>query len=82
MNRTELEALGFVYADYLPRGTRYGAGELLVLLTARQTVRVYLPSASDLVEVSTGDLFAPLVHYAGPVRDVEELMQFVRGALA
>ena len=44
-------------------------------------MRVYLPSASDLVEVSTGDLFDPLVHYAGLVRDAEELMQFVRGTL-
>lgn len=52
-----------------------------MLLTRHQTVRVYLPSASDLVEVSTGDLFDPLVHYAGLVRDAEELMQFVRGTL-
>ncbi|WP_460622009.1 hypothetical protein [Hymenobacter tenuis] len=81
MTRPELEALGFVYADYLPMGTRYQAGELYVLLTQEKTVRVYLPDASNLVEVATGDLFAPQVHYQGPVQDVDELLRFVRGAM-
>lgn len=81
MTRQELEAAGFIYADYLPRGTRYGEGELYVLLTGGKTVRVYLPDASDVIEVSTGDLFAPEVHYQGPVQDVEELLRYVQGAL-
>ena len=74
MTRKELEAAGFVYADYLPQGTRYGAGDLYVLLSGRKTVRVYLPAASDVVEIATGDLFSP-------VKDVEELVRFAQGAL-
>jgi len=81
MSRQELEAAGFVYADYLPQGTRYGAGDLYVLLSGQKTVRVYLPNASDVVEISTGDLFAPDVHYQGTVQDVEELVRYVKGAL-
>lgn len=81
MTRQQLEAAGFVYADYLPRGTRYGEGDLYVLLTGSKTVRVYLPDASDVVEVATGDLFAPDVHYQGPIQDVEELLRYVQGAL-
>ncbi|MCC3155527.1 hypothetical protein Q3A66_16045 [Hymenobacter sp. BT770] len=81
MTRQELEAAGFVYADYLPQGTRYGEGDLYVLLSGRKTVRVYLPTASDVVEIATGDIFAPEVHYQGPVTDVEELLRYVHGAL-
>lgn len=81
MTRKELEAAGFVYADYLPKGTIYGEGDLYVLLTGSKSVRVYLPDASDIVEVATGDLFAPEVYYQGPVKDVEELLRYVQGAL-
>ncbi|MBC6609108.1 hypothetical protein H8B13_19980 [Hymenobacter sp. BT188] len=81
MTRSELEAAGFILADYLPSGTRYEQGELYVLFTPEKTVRLYLPEASDLVEIATGDLFAPDVHYQGPIQDVEELLRFVQGAL-
>ncbi|MCB2410693.1 hypothetical protein [Hymenobacter lucidus] len=81
MTRNELEAAGFVYADYLPQGTHYGQGDLYVLLTGSKTVRVYLPYASDLVEVATGDLFSPDVYYQGPIKDLEELLRYVQGAL-
>lgn len=81
MTRPELEAAGFIYADYLPPGTRYEQGDLYVLLTPAKTVRLYLPQASDLVEIATGDLFAPDVHYQGPIHDVEELLRFVQEAL-
>lgn len=80
MTRQQLEAAGLVYADYLPNGTRYGEGAVYVLLSGQKTVRVYLPDASDVVEISTGDLFAPEVHYQGTVNDVEELLRFVQGA--
>ena len=52
-----------------------------MLLSGRKTVRVYLPNASDVVEISTGDLFSPDVHYQGPVNDVAELVRYVQGAL-
>ena len=52
-----------------------------MLSTAGKPVRVYLPEASDVVEVATGDLFAPDVHYQSPIRDVEELLRYARGAL-
>lgn len=81
MTRQQLEAAGFIYADYLPHGTRYGEGDVYVLLSPRKTVRVYVPDASDIIEVSTGDLFAPDVHYQGPIRDLEELLRYVQGAL-
>lgn len=81
MTRQELEAAGLVYADYLPQGTRYGQGDLYVLLTGDKTVRIYLPYASDLVEVATGDLFDPDLHYQGPIQNIEELLRYVQGAL-
>ncbi|MBC6609208.1 hypothetical protein H8B13_20485 [Hymenobacter sp. BT188] len=81
MTRSELEAAGFIYADYLPQGTRYAQGDLYVLLTPAKTVRLYLPDASDVVEIATGDLFTPDVHYQGPIQDMEELLRFVHGAL-
>ena len=81
MTRSELEAAGFLYADYLPPGTRYGQGEVYVLLTPDRTVRLYLPEASDIMEIATGDLFTPAVYYQGPIRDVEELLRFVQGGL-
>jgi len=33
MTRQQLEAAGFVYADYLPQGTCYGASDLYVLFS-------------------------------------------------
>lgn len=81
MTQQDLEAAVFVYADYLPAGTRYGEGALYVLLSGRKTVRIYLPQASDVVEISTGDLFAPAVHYQDPIKDVAELVRYVQEAL-
>ncbi|WP_310391880.1 hypothetical protein [Hymenobacter sp.] len=81
MNRKRLEAAGFVFVDYLPSGTHYDEGNLYVLLQGGKIVRVYWPNTSDAVEVATGDLFAPEIHYNGSVSNIEELLVLVRKAL-
>jgi hypothetical protein len=78
----EMEQVGFLPAVGLPSGTTYEQGQLYVCLTPQGTLRLYVPDGHDnLVELSSGNLYDPIVHYAGPVTDHAELfrlMNYVR----
>lgn len=63
----------------LPSGTRYEDGHLYMRLDARGTVRIFLPRGSHHVEVSSGNIYDPQVHYTGPADDLNQLLRFIDG---
>lgn len=74
----EMEQVGFLPAVGLPSGTSYEQGQLYVCLTPQGTLRLYVPDGDDnLVELSSGNLYDPVVHYAGPVTNHEELFRLM-----
>lgn len=73
-----MEQAGFLPAVGLPSGTCYEHGQLYVCLTPQGTLRLYLPDGEvNQVELASGSLYDPVVHYAGPVADVEELFRLM-----
>jgi len=73
-----MEAAGFLPAVGLPSGTAYEHGQLYVCLTPQGTLRLYLPDGeTDQVELASGSLYDPVIHYAGPVADTEELFRLL-----
>jgi len=74
----QLEQAGFLPAVGLPSGTTYEQGKLYVCLTPKGTLRLYMPDGeADVVELSSGNLYDPIIHYAGPVSDTEELFRLM-----
>ncbi|MCC3158263.1 hypothetical protein LJ737_13525 [Hymenobacter sp. 15J16-1T3B] len=74
MSREELALAGFFPADWIPSGTRYLHGELLVRMSARGSLRLFIPAGGGEVEVSSGSLFDPVVHYVGALEGVAALL--------
>ncbi|WP_022824353.1 hypothetical protein [Hymenobacter norwichensis] len=78
----EIEQAGFLPAVGLPSGTTYEQGQLYVCLTPQGTLRLHVTDGDDnLVELSSGNLYDPVVHYAGSITDSAELfrlMHYVR----
>jgi hypothetical protein len=67
---------GFLRAEWVPSDSRYVPGQLYVLMRLAGSLRVYLPPEDDLVEVFSGDLYRPTLHYTGPRPDsVSELLE-------
>ena len=79
LTHTGLLQAGFTLESHLPSGTRYEAGELYMRLGLGGTVRLFLPHGSDQVEISSGSIYHPTVHYTGPVLDAEQLLRFIEG---
>jgi hypothetical protein len=67
MSREDLTHAGFFPADWIPSGTRYQHGELLVRMSAQGSLRLFIPDGGAEVELSSGSLFEPVVHYLGPL---------------
>lgn len=73
-----MEQAGFLPAVGLPSGTTYEQGQLYVCLTSQGTLRLYVPDGEDnLVELSSGNLYDPVVHYLGTVADHAELLRLM-----
>lgn len=70
---------GFTLESELPSGTRYESGDLYMRLGHSGTVRLYLPHGTDQIEISSGSIYHPIVHYTGPVLDVPQLLRFIEG---
>lgn len=74
----QLEQAGFLPAVGLPSGTTYEQGQLYVCLTPQGTLRLYMPEGeANVVEISSGNLYDPTIHYAGLVTDAEELFRLM-----
>lgn len=79
----ELEQAGFLPAVGLPSGTTYEQGQLYVCLTPQGVLRLYLPTGeADLIELSSGNLYDPVIHYAGPITDTEQLVRITNSLRA
>ncbi|GAB2953673.1 hypothetical protein GCM10027048_18610 [Hymenobacter coalescens] len=74
MSREELALAGFFPADWIPSGTRYRHGELLVRMSERGSLRLYIPNSGVEVELSSGSLFEPVVHYVGALEGVAAML--------
>jgi hypothetical protein len=74
-----LQQAGFILQTELPSGTGYTGGDLFMRLDHNGTVRVFLSNDSDQVEISSGSIYEPQVHYTGPVLDVAQLLRFIEG---
>lgn len=70
MTQEDLARAGFFPADWIPSGTRYLHGELLVRMSQQGSLRLFIPAAGGDVELSSGSLFEPVVHYLGPPEGV------------
>ena len=74
MTREDLARAGFFPADWIPSGTRYLHGELLVRMNAQGSLRLFIPAAAGEVELSSGSLFEPMIHYLGPLEGVTAVL--------
>ncbi|OON68867.1 hypothetical protein [Hymenobacter sp. CRA2] len=74
MNREELTQAGFFPADWIPSGTRYLHGELLVRMTRRGSLRLFIPEGGNEVELSSGSLFEHVVHYIGTLEGLTAML--------
>lgn len=74
MTRTDLARAGFFPADWIPSGTRYLHGELLVRMSTQGSLRLFIPEGGSEVELSSGSLFEPVVHYVGSLEGVAALL--------
>lgn len=74
-----LQRAGFILQPDLPSGTRYAQGELYMRLGLKGTVRVFLAHHTDQVEISSGSIYEPQVHYTGTVLDLAQLLRFIEG---
>lgn len=74
-----LQQAGFILQPELPSGTRYTQGDLYMRLNFKGTVRVFLAHQTDQVEISSGSIYEPQVHYTGPVLDLAQLLRFIEG---
>jgi hypothetical protein len=73
----DLTDAGFLRAEWVPSDSRYVHGQLFVLMRLIGSLRVFLPPASDQIEVFSGDLYSPTFHYTGRQPDnVGELLAF------
>lgn len=72
-----LKKVGFIPADWIPDGTAYDNGRLYVCTHLHQVIRLYVADGSDEVEISTGDLFDPLVHFQGYLHDADHLQRIL-----
>lgn len=72
-----LQAAGFVLQTELPSGTRYEAGQLYMRLAESGTVRLFLPYDCDQMEISSGNIYEPHIHYTGAIGDVHQLLGFI-----
>lgn len=70
MTQEDLARAGFFPADWIPSGTRYQHGELLVRMSTQGSLRLFIPASAGEVELSSGSLFEPVVHYLGPLEGV------------
>lgn len=69
---------GFLHFDWpLPSGTSYEVGDLYVLVGRGGFLRAYCPPNRRTMELSTGSLYEPIVHYHGPVPDTATLLRLV-----
>ncbi len=74
MTREDLARAGFFPADWIPSGTRYQHGELLVRMSQQGSLRLFIPEGGREVELSSGSLFEPVVHYAGTLEGVAAVL--------
>ncbi|RTQ46300.1 hypothetical protein EJV47_22510 [Hymenobacter gummosus] len=74
MTREDLARAGFFPADWIPSGTRYQHGELLVRMSLRGSLRLFIPVGSAEIELSSGSLFEPVVHYVGTLEGAAALL--------
>ena len=59
-------------ASYLD--TRANNGEWLVRMSVQGSLRLFIPEGRGDVELSSGSLFEPVVHYVGPLEHVAALL--------
>ncbi|MDO7874816.1 hypothetical protein Q5H93_08750 [Hymenobacter sp. ASUV-10] len=72
----DLLQAGFLRAEWVPSDSRYVAGQLYVLMRLQGSLRVYLPTEGNRIEVFSGDLYSPTFHYIGPrPESVDELLE-------
>ena len=74
MSREDLARAGFFPADWIPSGTRYQHGELLVRMSMRGSLRLFIPAGGADVELASGSLFDPVVHYVGTLDGVAAML--------
>lgn len=74
MTREDLARAGFFSAEWIPSGTRYQHGELLVRMSQQGSLRVFIPAEPGEVELASGSLFEPVIHYLGPLEGVGAML--------
>ncbi|UYZ60957.1 hypothetical protein [Hymenobacter latericus] len=75
MKEYELNEVGFVPADWIPSDTRYLEGQLLVRMHERGILRLFIPNAGAEVELSSGSLYEPIVHYVGALEGIAAALE-------
>lgn len=75
MSAEEFVSAGFQPADYVPQDAGYAHGTVYVTFTPLGSLRVFVPDQGDTIEIASGDLYDPVVHYYGPLIDQQELLR-------
>ncbi|KUG09729.1 hypothetical protein [Solirubrum puertoriconensis] len=75
MNKNELTQAGFIPADWIPSDTRYLEGQLLVRMSERGILRLFIPTRNAEVELSSGTLYEPVVHYVGALDGLAAVLE-------
>jgi hypothetical protein len=80
MQKEQLAQAGFFRSEWVPSDTRYLHGELYVRMTERGSLRLFFPAGSSAVELSSGSLYEPIIHYLGSLQGVAAALALLEGS--